>query len=407
MKIQNTKLHILQKAESLENVAETGVSLHCHTKFSKEILDFVPHYAEKIPIVNYFWHRERDKYVAKYGKKIEFEKGYWTPPMSETDVYSAEKAQIESLGLNAIVSITDHDAIEANMRLCEHTPNEFAPISLEWTIPYKHGFFHIGVHNLPKETAAEISQQLLEYTFSKDAEPNNQRLHELFVMLNEMPEVLVILNHPLWDIEMIGAENHKRLLIFFLAEHGKWIHALEINGFRAWSENKATIELSESLNIPLCTGGDRHGCQPNTLINLTKAATFAEFVDEVRNDKFTEIAVMPAYNQPLASRQLQSFAEILAYYENFPKGRKHWSERIFFETDERGLLNLAQHGWRDDERKWLHAIIWTLGFLGNPKLRPLYQMLQNKRDIAAHSTNDKQFDLRAVPKIQFNHSVKL
>ena len=62
MKSKNTKLHIIPKETKLENLAKTGVSLHCHTKFSKEILDFVPHYAEKIPIVNYFWQRERDKY---------------------------------------------------------------------------------------------------------------------------------------------------------------------------------------------------------------------------------------------------------------------------------------------------------------------------------------------------------
>lgn len=386
MKSKNTKLHILPKERKLEKLATTGVSLHCHTKFSKEIMDFIPFYAEKIPLVNYFWHWERDKYFAKYGKKIEFEKGYWTPPMTETDVYSAEKAQMESLGLNAIVSITDHDAIEANLRLCEHTPNEFAPISLEWTIPYKHGFFHIGVHNLPKNQADEIFQQLLAYTFSKN--PTDENLQELFVVLNEMPEVLVIFNHPLWDIEMIGEEQHKFLLINFLAKFGKWIHALEINGFRAWSENKATIELAESLNIPLCTGGDRHGCQPNTVINLTRTKTFAEFVDEVRNDKHTEIAILPEYNQPLVSRQLQSFAEILGYHENFPEDRKHWVNRIFFEKDERGLISLAEHGWRTDERGWLQAIIWTFGLLGNPKLRPVYRMLQSKKDIATLPPNN-------------------
>ncbi|NJM52570.1 MAG: hypothetical protein HC846_03705 [Blastocatellia bacterium] len=144
------------------------------------------------------------------------------------------------MGINPIVSITDHDNIEANVRICEHMPNEVAPISLEWTVPFEYGFFHIGVHNLPKDNALEISQQLLDYTFHEDKTPNNERLHELFAMLNELPEVLVILNHPLWDIEMVGKERHEILLKNFLKEHAKWIHAFEVNGFRAWSENKAT-----------------------------------------------------------------------------------------------------------------------------------------------------------------------
>ena len=57
-----TRLHILHKHEDLGAKARTGVSLHCHTEQSKEMLDFVPHYAEKLPVINFFWKRERDKY---------------------------------------------------------------------------------------------------------------------------------------------------------------------------------------------------------------------------------------------------------------------------------------------------------------------------------------------------------
>ncbi|MCV4639621.1 hypothetical protein OFB62_30435, partial [Escherichia coli] len=76
-------------------------------------------------------------------------------------------------------------------------------------------------------------------------------------MLNEIPQVLIILNHPLWDIEIVGQQRHEILLRNFIKTHGKWIHAFEVNGFRSWSENKAVIELAESLGIPVVTGGDR------------------------------------------------------------------------------------------------------------------------------------------------------
>ena len=391
MKLKNTRLHILQEEKDFSKEVKTGVSLHCHTQFSKEMLDFLPHYAEKLPIINYFWHKERDKYIEREGREINFETAYWSPPMSEKDVYSIEKEQIEKLGINPIVSITDHDNIEANIRICEHTPNEVAPISLEWTVPFEYGFFHLGIHNLPKDNALEISQQLLDYTFHEDKTPNNERLHELFAILNEMSEVLVILNHPLWDIEVVGKERHEILLQHFIKEHAKWIHAFEVNGFRAWSENKATIELAESIGMPLCSGGDRHGCKPNTVLNLTNAKTFAEFVDEVRNDKRSEVVLMPEYSAPLHSRQLQSFSEILTNYEHFPLERRRWFDRIFFDGDGKGLRPLSAHGWRLGGPKWLRIAIKVLAFLGKPEMRPLYRMVRKREDIVPKSVSNEKF----------------
>lgn len=390
MRLQNTKLHILQKEQDLGKVAETGISMHCHTQFSKEILDFIPDYTERIPIVSYFWKKERAKYIEREGKDVNLDTAYWSPPLSEKDVYSFEKKQIESLGLNAIVSITDHDEIEGNLRICKHTPNEVAPISMEWTVPFETGFFHLGVHNLPKDNALEMSKALLDYTFSKES-PDNERLHELFAMLNEIPEVLIILNHPLWDIEMAGKEQHEILLKNFIKEHAKWIHAFEINGFRSWSENKATIELAESLNIPLCSGGDRHGCQPNTVLNLTNAQTFAEFADEVRKDKRSEVVLMPEYGKPLLSRQLQSFSEILSTYEHFPEDRRRWFDRVFYDKDGEGLFPLPHYGWKQGGPLWARISLKILVLLGNPHLRPLYRILVKRKDIVPKSVSHEEF----------------
>jgi hypothetical protein len=380
MKLQNTRLHILEEEKDLSKEVKTGVSLHCHTQFSKEMLDFLPFYADKLPVVNYFWKKECDKWQVKTGNDMRkaFDTAFWSPPMSETDVYSIEKKQIEGLGLKAVISISDHDNIEANLKINEHTPNEVAPISLEWTVPFEFGFFHVGVHNLPKDNALELSKTLLDYTFGEN--PTNERLHELFAMLSEMPEVLVILNHPWWDIEMVGKEKHEILLKNFLKEFAKWIHAFEINGFRTWSENKATIDLAESIGMPLCSGGDRHGCKPNTVLNLTNAKTFAEFVDEVRVDKRTEVVLMPEYAAPLHSRQMQSFSEILSYYEDHPEERRRWFDRIFFDLDGKGSRPLSGLGWRRGGPVWLRWAIKTMSFLGNPKLRPFYQVLMKRVD---------------------------
>lgn len=380
MKLKLTKLNILSENQDLSARAKTGVSLHCHTEHSHEMLDFVPHYANKLPIISYFWNKEKKSYFEKHGKYPSFETGYWSPPLTSKMVFDIEKGQIEDAGLKALVSLTDHDCIDGNVLLSDATEDESVPISLEWTVPFDYGYFHVGVHNLPRQNAVELSQNLIGYTFDKERH-SNENLTELFAMLNSMPHVLLILNHPLWDIELVGKERHDLLLKNFIRSHGKWIHALEINGFRSWSENKAVIELAEAINIPIATGGDRHGCKPNTVINLTDAATFQEFVEEIRVDKRAEVALMPEYEFPLHSRQLQSFSEILSQYPEFSDGRKRWFDRVFFDIDNgKGLVPLSEHGWKRGGPTWLRAAIWTLGFLGSPGVRPLFRILRNKAD---------------------------
>ncbi len=379
MKLKKTRLHILQKAENLRNRALTGISLHCHTQHSRELMDFVPIYAEKLPIVSYYWKRERRNYIEREGRDIDFLTAYWSPPLPPDCVYRSEIEQIENSGLDAIVSVTDHDCIEANLDFnAQREEGEF-PISMEWTVPYRTGFFHVGVHNLPPANAKEITETLLDFTFDKGKQ-GAARLNELFAMLWDIQDVLIVLNHPAWDIEMSGEEAHANLLKQFLGEHGRWLHALEFNGFRSWSENMLVVAIADEMGLPVVTGGDRHGCKPNTVINLTQGKTFAEFVDEVRTDKHSEIVMMPEYSQPLPSRQLQSFAEILSEYPEFPEGRRKWFDRTCFDIgDGNGLRPLSDH-WRIGGPKWLRAAIKVLGILGDPRLRPVFRMLRNRSD---------------------------
>ena len=397
MNLKRTRLHILHKPKDLSKAANTGISLHCHTEHSKEMLNFIPHYAAKLPIIAYFWDRENKSHLKRRGKEISFEGAYWLPPMSAQDVYNIEKTQINEAGLNAITSITDHDSIDANLQLNEDTPNEQAPISMEWTVPFEFGFFHVGVHNLPKERALELTKTLLDYTFSKENQ-TTAALGEMFAMLHDLPEVLIVLNHPLWDIEIAGKEKHALLLKNFLREHGRWIHALEINGFRKWSENKAVIELAEALNLPIVTGGDRHGCKPNTVINLTNGKTFAEFVEEIRVDKRSEVALMPEYRQPLHSRQLQSFGEILRHYPEFPEGRRQWFDRVYYDYDGLGLRKLSVH-WTYGGPLWLQLATWTLGVSGSPRLRPLFRLAMKREDRVPQDVSQTEFEIPDVPEI--------
>lgn len=379
MNSKQTRLHILDKAKDLGGEAKTGVSLHCHTEHSKEMLDFVPHYAAKIPIVSYFWEKECLRYFGREGKEPDFSTGYWSPPLTGNEVYRLEKEQINGMNLEAVVSITDHDCIDANLQVGEQNNHAQAPISMEWTVPFEYAYLHVGVHNLPPERAVEITGQLLDYTFSKES-PNNEKLREVFALLDEIPDVLIVLNHPLWDIEIVGQQRHDDLLEHFMREHGKWIHAFEINGFRSWSENKAVMELAKSRNMPIVTGGDRHCGKPNTAINLTNAKTFAEFAEEIRVDKRSEVVIMPEYREPLNSRQISSIAQILKHYPEFPEGRRRWFDRVHFDTgDGSGLQPLAAH-WKGGGPKWLRRAVWLCGVLSHKSLRPAFRLAMKRED---------------------------
>jgi hypothetical protein len=198
---------------------------------------------------------------------------------------------------------------------------------------------------------------------------------------------------------MVGKERHKLLLNDFIRIHGRWIHAFEINGFRSWSENKAVIEMAEALGIPIVTGGDRHGCKPNTVINLTNTESFEEFADEIRIEKRSEVVLMPEYEQPLHSRQLGSFAEILKLYPQFPEGRQKWFDRVHFDIgDGHGLRQLSVH-WRRGGPAWLRWAIWTLGVLGSPKMQPFFRAARKKQDRVPRDVSDTRFVIPDLEEI--------
>lgn len=377
--MKTNNLRILSQHEDLGNEAKTGVSLHCHTLYSKELLDFIPFYAEQIPLVKYFWQRESRRFLKKTGKVPDFTTGYWTPPLAPEDVYISEKKAINNLGLKAFISITDHDSISANLEINNQNKDDKIPVSLEWTVPFGEAFFHLGVHNLPNENASEITRTLLKYTNRKESD--NPELHEIFALLNELPEILLVLNHPAWDIEMIGEEKHLRLLADFVAEHGQSLHAFEVNGFRSWSENQYVIEMAKALGFPLVSGGDRHCLHPNTIINLTDSTDFSEFVGEIRYDKYSRIIIKPEYQDSLLYRQIRSISQIVKNYPEFPSARQNWLDRVQFDSlDGQGFLPMSDH-WKDGVPFWLRLTIIAIHTLKNPAFLPIFRLIDKKTEV--------------------------
>jgi hypothetical protein len=346
----------------------TGVSLHSHTMHSQERLGRLPTYIAKIPVGGYILEREIGRLHLYEGRIFDFNKFYWTPPLSPRESFELEKTQIEKkLGLAALVSLSDHDNIEAglHLRMLEATQN--APISVEWTVPYGQTEFHLGIHNLPPGRATEWMKAMQEFSDRRQ----EARLGELLAELHLCSSVLIVLNHPHWDAECVGPEQHQHLLHSFFKKFQPWIHALELNGMRSRRENREVVALGEATGMPVVSGGDRHGCEPNATLNLTRAATFEEFVMEVREARRSEILLMPQFYEALPLRLMENAWHALADAPG-EFGRRHWMTRVFIE--EKGeTIPLSQFtGTR------FHRIIdkfrWLLALASSPALRPALRL---------------------------------
>jgi hypothetical protein len=319
----------------------TGVSLHSHTNQSHETLDFLANFGNQFPVMRPLLSRMERRAEQYHGIRIDYAASYWTPPMTPKLAFDLEMRQIEKLGLAPMVSITDHDTIKAPMLLRTVPSARHIPVSVEWSAPYGGAqSFHLGVHNLPSARAAEWMASLEDYT----ACPSDARLTEILAALHNEPNVLVVFNHPMWDLYLIGKEKHQFLVGEFLQKNGAFIHALELNGLRNWDENRAVRRLAEKWNMLLLSGGDRHGVEPNANVNLTNASSFTEFVHEVRREKRSSVLFMEQYADPWKHRILQSTIDAIRHYPDFPQGARSWDDRVFH-PDAAGVVRPLSEIW--------------------------------------------------------------
>ncbi|MEI9899627.1 MAG: hypothetical protein WDN31_05185 [Hyphomicrobium sp.] len=82
---------------------------------SKESLDFIYKIAGRSSLLQWTLKHSEQRYWETTGKQLDLTRGWWTPPLAPADAYGLEGGQIERLGLTPIVSLSDHDDIEAPM----------------------------------------------------------------------------------------------------------------------------------------------------------------------------------------------------------------------------------------------------------------------------------------------------
>jgi len=96
----------------------SAVSLHSHTSHSRESLGFIPRYSRCLPALDYLVRKQMDRYERIHGRPLDFERAWWTPPLTAREAFDLERSSIETtLNCHALVSLSDHDDIEAGIEL--------------------------------------------------------------------------------------------------------------------------------------------------------------------------------------------------------------------------------------------------------------------------------------------------
>lgn len=346
----------------------TGVSLHSHTLESHEPLSFIYRFAARIPLMRAVLRAGESRFRSWHGCELDLTRAYWTPPLAPHDAWNLERNHIESFGLQALVSLTDHDSIQAPLGLRVLDLFSDLPVSVEWTVPFRETFFHLGVHNLHADRAREIMAGFASFTSS----PDESALPGLLSQCAADPASLIVFNHPCWDENGVGAELHRGHAVDFCRRYSQWLHALELNGLRPWSENRLAMQMADAVTLPLITGGDRHGLEPNTTLNLTNASTFAEFASEVRAG-VSELLFTRRYFEPHSVRILQSVQDVMANHENHGRGWVRWSDRVFY-TGKDGEARPVSQLWVDKPLP-IRLFETGLGALRHPGMRVAFRAL--------------------------------
>ncbi len=270
-----------------------AVSLHNHSQYSVEKL------AALNQVVKLAFMRPLSGILQRsFGlggiSDLNYAEITFNPPYTPEDVYQIEAEAAAAWGFDGVhLAITDHDEFAGSLALLRSRPdltgctNGRIAIGEELSLWYQGHLFHLGVSHMPESGVEETHTRM-------QAAARAGRYDELFETL-AASGCLVVLNHPLiaWAK---GAETIP--VTDLLTRYGWAIHALEVNGMRTREENNRVLELARQWRKPVVGGGDSHLLVASSILSLSRAATFKDFIAEVKDGHAVPF-VTPDYFAPL------------------------------------------------------------------------------------------------------------
>lgn len=165
-------------------------------------------------------------------------------------------------------------------------------------------------------------------------------------MLDQFPDVLLVLNHPFWNHGGVGEQQYGEALSRFLRRSVRFLHAFEFDAMRSSKENDGARQLAERWRRPLISDGDRHGCEPSGAPNVTRATSFSEFVCEIRRERRSHMLLMPQYADPVNVRTIRTCSMSSGMYPEYPVGSRRWDERVFHPDEATGIDRPISTLWK-------------------------------------------------------------
>src|ERR1700730_17519532 len=148
--MSQTSISYLWREPNAAKGFSTGVSLHSHTSQSKETLDFIAELSTEWGFLQPIMRWLEARSIHSSGIRPDYARSYWTPPLTPRLAFDLERNQIEdSLQLPGLVSISDHDSIQAPLLLRSVPSARHIAVSLERPVPFPAIFFLLFINTLP------------------------------------------------------------------------------------------------------------------------------------------------------------------------------------------------------------------------------------------------------------------
>ncbi len=250
----------------------------------------------------------------------------FNPPYTPEDVYQIESEAAADWGFNEVhLAITDHDEFAGSLALLRDRPDLDGRIAVseELSLWYRGHLFHLGVSGLPESGIDETHARL-------QSAARGGRYDELFETL-AASGCLVVLNHPL----IAWGSGPETIPITDLLTRYSWaIHALEVNGMRRREENDRVLELARQWRKPVVGGGDSHLLVASSILSLSQAASYREFIAEVKDGHAVPF-VTPDYFAPL---KWKLFLRVLFFMSRYRQIASYKGQPVAAMLDRRRVL---------------------------------------------------------------------
>lgn len=308
-----------------------AVSLHNHSRYSVEKLAALNHVVKR-SFMRPWSGVLQDSFGLGNVPNLNYAEITFNPPYSPEDVYQMEATAAARWGFDGVhLAITDHDEFAGGLALLRGRPdlNGRIAVSEELSLWFEGHLFHLGILHLPEHGAEETHIQI-------QAAARGKRYDELYEVLSASG-CLVVLNHPLvaWGP---GAKSIP--ITELLSRYGWAIHALEVNGMRPREENDRVLELAQQWRKPVVGGGDSHLLVASSMLSLSRAATFKDFIAEVKDGHAVPF-VTPEYFAPV---RWKLFLRVLFFISRYRQIASYQGQPVSAMLEHRTVL-LDPVGW--------------------------------------------------------------